>query len=366
MQFDERLFRDLCLTPGPSGHEQAVQRLIRSRLEAFGRCRTDPLGNLWFEIGSEAHDGADDTIVPHILVTAHADQVAFVLSYVDERGYLWFESIGWVDPLVLPGAELVVRSAGGPVPGVVGTRPPHLDRGKERAPTPELHDLCLDIGEQDREASLRRVAVGDPITFAPRFITLADSTYASIACDNRAGVYAVLRLVEELAAGSPETTSKLGAKVEALFTVQEETAFTGAKAAARRSRPDVVVVVDGDFATDHPGMDPKSEAGLVALGRGPVVARGTGTTHELYDLVTQVASEEGVPLQVRAAPGAMLTDADELMACGAAVLSLSIPMRYVHAPLEVVNAGDIVGTVRLLAALVRRLAAGRPAPRTRP
>jgi endoglucanase len=285
---------------------------------------------------------------PHLLVTAHADQVGLCVSHVDERGFIWMQAIGWVSAGVLPGGELIVSTASGPVGGVVGTRPPHLSTGAEPPGAPRLEDLCLDIGACDRESALRRVSIGDSITFAPRFFRLQGPRHASIACDNRAGVYTVVRFLESL-------TDDRAAAVQGLFSVREETAFTGARAATLRVRPDIVIVVDGDLASDHPGMEPRRDGGLVCLGKGPVLARGTGTSPPLFDLVTQVAREEGIPLQVRATAGAMLTDADELMACGAAVISLSIPMRYVHSPLEVIDTGDLEATEQLLTALAPRL-----------
>jgi endoglucanase len=130
----------------------------------------------------------------------------------------------------------------------------------------------------------------------------------------------------------------------------------GAKAAALRWRPDVVVVVDVDFASDDPGVDPKKLGGQVKLGGGPVIHRGAGSNQRLFELALEVAAAEGLPYQVKAIPGATSTDAEELMASGqAATLSFSLPLRYMHSALEVVQPDDAEAGALLAAALTRRL-----------
>lgn len=130
----------------------------------------------------------------------------------------------------------------------------------------------------------------------------------------------------------------------------------GAKALARRLHPDVLIVLDGDFCSDTPAADAKRLAGEVRLGAGPVLGRGAGSHHGLLELALDTAAREGLPVQVKAAPEAMSTDADELMAAGAAAtLSLSLPVRYMHSPFEVAHMDDLEATALLVAALTRRL-----------
>ncbi len=160
-----------------------------------------------------------------------------------------------------------------------------------------MHEQFLDIGARSREEALRRIAVGDPITFAPRFLELADDTYATLAADDRAGVYVAFRALE-LYKAAPGAASLV-----ALSTVHEETTFMGAKAHARRLSPEAIIVVDVDFATDYPGMDVKKTGGEVKLGAGPVLARGTGSNARLFQLAAEVAQAEGIALQVRGGAG---------------------------------------------------------------
>lgn len=344
MTTDLDLLRDLCAAPSPTGFEGAVQAVVRQRLKALGTPEGDPLGNVWATVtGSGAAD---------VAVTAHADQIGLIVTYVDEHGFLSFDKIGGVDPQLLPGRNLVVHGKGGPVNGVVGRKPSHKITSEERAKAADISEQWLDIGCTTRDEALALVQVGDPITFPAAFLPLAGGRYASPAFDNRAGVYVCLRALEHYAESSG------AADLTALLTVHEETTCMGAKALAMRRRPDVIIVIDVDFASDDPGMDAKKLGGEVRLGGGPVVHRGAAGNLALTDLAIEVAGEESIPVQVKAVPGATSTDAEELMAAGsAATLSISIPLRNMHSAFEVIQPDDAEAVARLVAALTRRLGA---------
>jgi putative aminopeptidase FrvX len=146
--------------------------------------------------------------------------------------------------------------------------------------------------------------------------------------------------------------------------VHEETTFMGAKAAARRLCPDVIIVVDVDFASDDPGNDAKKLGGEVKLGAGPVLHRGAAGNQALLQLAREVAAEEGIPVQVKAMPGRTSTDAEEFMAAGtAATLSFSIPVRNMHSAFEVMQPDDAEAGALLAAAVARRVADGWDAAR---
>ncbi len=180
---------------------------------------------------------------------------------------------------------------------------------------------------------------------------LANGRFASPAFDNRAGVYVCARGLEHYAA------EPAAARLTALATVHEETTFMGAKTIAARWQPDVVIVVDVDFASDDPGMDAKKLGGEVRLGAGPVLHRGAASNHALLKIAREVAAAEGIAVQIKALPGRTSTDAEELMASGqTATLSLSIPLRNMHSALEVVQPDDAEAGALLAAGLARRLA----------
>ena len=345
MATDLDFLRDLCAAPAPTGFEAPAQEIVRRRLAGIASPQGDPLGNIWADV---VPDGA-----PHVVVTAHIDQIGLIVTYVDEHGYVSFDKIGGVDAQLLPGRHLVVHGPGGPVDCVVGRRPSHKMTKQERAKAQDLHEQWLDLGAASRDEALALVQIGDPITFPAVFLPLANGRYASPAFDDRAGVYVCARALELY------TQRPAAARLTALTTVHEETTFMGAKAMALRWQPDVMIVVDVDFASDDPGMDAKKLGGEVKLGAGPVLHRGAASNQALFALTREVAAAEGIPVQVKALPGRTSTDAEELMASGrAATLSLSIPVRNMHSALEVMQPDDAEAGALLAAAVARRVAEG--------
>ncbi|HEY5386752.1 MAG TPA: M42 family peptidase [Thermoleophilia bacterium] len=342
MSADAELLRALCLAPGPTGFEAPAQEVVRRRLASLGRVQDDPLGNVWLDVGPAGG--------PQVVVTAHVDQIGLIVTYVDDQGYLSVAKIGGLAPLLVPGRHFVVHGAGGPVHAVGGKKPTHLIPTDERDKAPALDEQFLDIGASSRDDALLRVAAGDPITFAPDFIELSPGVFGTQALDDRGGVYCVVRALE-LYAAAPGA-----ARLTGLSAVHEETTSMGAKAQAKRLTPAVIIVVDGDFCSDTPAVDAKKVAGEVKLGAGPVLGRGAGSNHRLLALAREVAAAEDIRVQIKAAPEAMSTDADELMAAGtAATLSLSFPVRYMHSPFEVAHGGDLEAVAHLVAALARRV-----------
>ena len=339
---DLELLRELCLTPGPTGFEAAVQEVVRHRLAPLGDAEGDPLGNLWLQIGPA--EG------PLVAIAAHADQIGLIVTHVDERGYVSVERIGGVAPLLVPGRHFVIHGRDGDVHAVGGRKPTHVIPVEDRDKAPELHQQFLDIGAGDRPGALARVAVGDPVTFTPDFIELSADVVATQALDDRGGVYAMVRALEQYA-DDPGAARLIG-----MATVHEETTFMGAKAFALRLQPDVLIVLDGDFCSDTPAADAKELAGEVKLGAGPVLSRGAASSEHLVALAREVAAAEGLSVQIKAYPGETQTDADELMAAGtAATLTVGLPMRYMHSPFEVAHTGDLEAAARLAAALARRI-----------
>jgi endoglucanase len=343
MPTDLNRLRDLCAAPAPTGFEAPAQEIARRRLSACSTPQGDPLGNVWADVTLSGS--------PHVVVTAHNDQIGLIVTYVDDNGYLSFSSIGGVDRVLLPGRNLVVHTATGPLPGVVGRKPTHQMKEEERGKAPEMHEQWLDIGAASRAEALSKVAIGDPITFEAKFLPLMNGRYASPAFDNRAGVYATLRAAEHYAA------APAAARLTAVTTVHEETTLMGAKAMARRLQPDVMIVVDVDFASDDPGLDAKKLGGEVRLGAGPVIHRGAASNLAMVELAREVAAAEGIPVQVKALPGRTSTDAEELMSAGeAATLSFSLPVRNMHSAFEVMQPDDAEAGALLAAAITRRLA----------
>jgi len=340
---DFDFLRALCGAPAPAGFEAPAQEVLRRRLDGIAAAQADPLGNLWVDVPAEG--------APHVVVTGHNDQIGLIVTYVDEHGFVFFDKIGGIDPQVLPGRHLVIHGPKGPVDAVVGRAPTHIIPKDEQGKAPALHEQFMDIGAASREEAFELVGIGDPVTFEAAFLKLAGNRYGSPAFDNRAGVYVAFRALEHYRA------TPAAARLTALATVHEETTFMGARAMALRLDADVIIVVDVDFASEDPSVDPKKLGGELRLGGGPAIHRGAGSNLAIVDYALEVAEDEGIPVQVKALPGRTQTDAEELMASGrATTLSFSIPVRYMHSPLEVMQPDDAEAGALLAAALTRRLA----------
>ncbi len=340
---DVAFLRDLVMAAGPSGFEQPAQEVVRRRVAGVTEPETDVLGN----VVATVNPGG----VPGIVIAAHIDQIGLQATWVDDRGFVYFEKLGGVDPALLAGRAVVIEGRGGPVPGVIGKRPTHMIPEAERGKAAAVNEHWIDIGASGRDDALQRVACGDPIVFDPHFVELGGHAVAGRALDDRAGVYVVVRALELYAAAPGR------AALTALSTVQEETRFMGAHVQSRRQRPECLVVVDAEFATDQPEVEPRKAGGVAALGGGPTLGRGGGSNSVLFELVRDVAEAEGITLQVKAFPGDTQTDNEWLQTAGGgtAALNLGMPVRYMHSPHEVADLDDLEAAARLIAAVARRL-----------
>jgi putative aminopeptidase FrvX len=342
------LLQSLCATPAVSGQEAAIRAEIERHVSSFAAVEHDALGNVWASVGGSQP--------PHVAMVSHADQIGFIVSDVDDRGFVLFEAVGDAFADGLPGRELIINAGDEVVHGVVGRTTRCLTPESDWDKVPPVRDHWLDIGAADRDEALSHVRVGDAITFPPCFLSLRNGLCASPALDDRSGLYAVLRALDlwHVARQAGTTAEpKSGLHLTAVATAREETGFTGARRLARTLECDVAIIVDVIFASDDPGVSPKSAGGRLRLGGGPVLARGAASAPHLVALAESAAQAKGIPYQLRAAPGRAGTDADELLtAANCAVLSISIPLRYMHSALEVAALSDIEATAQLVTEIV--------------
>jgi putative aminopeptidase FrvX len=239
------------------------------------------------------------------------------------------------------------------VPGVVGRKPPHLTDAEERKKAMKLKDLHVDIGAKDGEEARSIVSAGDQVLLAAEPVELPNDRLVSRALDNRLGVYVaieVARRVKEAGGG--------GGPVAGVAAVQEEIGAHGARVMAYGLEPDLAVVVDVTHATDAPGVDP-GEIGEHGLGSGPVITRGAVVSRPLNALLDEAAKAEGIECTTEAAGRHTGTDADTIhfSRIGVPTAVVSIPLRYMHSPVELVQLGDVEATIRLLTALALKLEA---------
>jgi putative aminopeptidase FrvX len=339
-----KLLDKLLRTGAPSGYEAPVAEIWRDAA-SFAALSSDGLGSSIARIGEKA---------PLLAVVGHIDEIGLVVTHIDEKGFLYFNPIGGWDPQILVGQRVEVRGRDGLVPGVVGRKPIHLLEPEQRKKVVELKGLHIDIGAADRDDAAGLVRVGDPVVIAAEPVSLAGDRLASRSMDNRLGSYVALEALRRC-----HERGSLQASFAAVAAVQEEIGLFGARTSAFEVRPDLAIAVDVTHATDAPGVDEK-EVGSHPLGSGPVIGRGSTLSPKMFELLVETAEEEGIEYSVGASGRGTSTDADviQISRSGIPTGLVSVPLRYMHSPVELVDLGDLEATVELVAAFAARVADG--------
>jgi len=341
------VLRRLLTAPGPSGYEQAPAAVFREAAAAFAEVTHDTLGSTVARVAGTG-DGRSVAVVGHI------DEIGLIVHHIDDDGFLWFTGVGGWDSVVLVGQRVEIATRSGIVPGVIARKPPHLLREEERKQAPELRHLHVDIGARDGDEARSVVRIGDVGVIAGEPVELPNGRLVSRSMDNRLGCFVAFeaaRLVAE-AGGAP-------GDVYAVAVAQEEITFAGARTTAYSLQPDVAIVVDVTFATDQPGTEVK-ELGTHKFGSGAVLTRGSTLDPQVFELLHAAGEAEGIPFTVSASARHTGTDADafHLSRAGIPTAVVSIPLRYMHSPVEMVQLDDVENTARLIAAFARRLEPG--------
>ena len=337
----------LLRAPGPSGQEAPVAEAWRSAAREFGEVSSDVLGSSWVRV--QGTGGG-----PLLAIVGHIDEIALVVTHAGDDGLLAVRGLGGFDPQVLLGHRLEILTKDGPVPAVVGARKQKRRRGEDRKPV-DFDDLYLDIGARDGKEARSVVRVGDAAIAANPPQELRNDRLAARALDNRLGCYVALEVARRVAeaGGAP-------GDVAGLAVVQEEVGdFAGARAAAFELEPAVAIAVDVTHATDIRGGDPEDE-GENRLGGGPAIMRGPSMHPQIFELLYETAEAEGIAYSIEVSRGHTNTDADAvyLSRVGVATGLVSIPLRYMHSPVEVVDLGDVENVIKLLVAFANRLQPG--------
>jgi endoglucanase len=351
------ILRNLLLAPGPSGYEQLPSAVWREAAGGFAEVSTDaigtPLALVAAKGGAQGTSGEDDRErrPRRLLVMGHIDEIGLIVTHIDDDGYLWFAEVGGWDPQILVGQRVVLETKGDSIRGVVGKKPIHLLRGDERKKVAEIRELHIDIGAADGDQARKHVRVGDVAVIDAEPTELLSGRLASRALDNRIGSYVALeaaRLVAE--AGGSEW------EFAAVAATQEETTFGGSRTSAFSLEPDAAIVLDVTHATDAPGIEVK-EMGKHPLGSGPVVSRGSTLNPGVFELLHETAEAEQIPFTIEATGRATGTDADavHLSRGGVPTGLVSIPLRYMHSPVELVQLEDVENTAKLVAAFALAL-----------
>ena len=340
----------LAEAPSPSGYEQPVQKVFREYIQDHvDEVQTDVLGNA-FGLIKGLGEGK-----PTVMLAGHCDEVGFMVQYIDDNGFLYFAPIGGVDEQLLPGKRVWVHTQKGPLMGVVGRKPIHLIDPKDREKVAKIHDQFIDIGAKDKKDAKKSVNIGDPITFTGALEKLLGDRVVSRGFDDKVGSFVVAEVLRRIG----EKNKRPRCTVYGVSTVQEEVGLRGATTSAYQIQPDVGIAVEVGHASDYPEVD-KKRIGEHKLGAGPIVARGANINPIVHELLVQTAKKMKIPVQLLGAPRATGTDANviQLSRKGVATGLVTVPLRYMHTPTEVLSLKDLEATCQLLIGFIYDLKEG--------
>ncbi len=323
----------------PSGYEKDAASLVKRRASEYSNVSVDVNGNVISAIKKKGE--------PKVMLAGHVDEIGYMVKYIDDKGFLYFTPIGGVDLHLVPGQRVIVKSKEGDVFGIVGRKPIHLQDTSERTKITKIENMWIDIGAKDKKEALKKVSTGDPAIPAVGFETLSGSRIAGRGFDDKAGVFVINECVRILSKKS------ISASVYGVSTVQEELGLRGARTSAYGISPDVGIAVDVTFAADVPGID-KRKIGEVKLGCGPVIARGPNINPKLFSRLVSIAKKHKIPYQVEGISRGTGTDANiiQMTRSGVATGLISIPNRYMHSPVEVIDTNDLENAVKLITEFV--------------
>lgn len=331
-----QFLKDLLATPGVSGYEAPVQKIVYDYAQSFAdECETDLHGNLILKVNPTADI--------RVMYAGHCDQIGMIVSQIEETGFIYFQTVGGWDPQQLIGHRVSVWTKQGEVKGVIAKKAIHLQDESERKQASKAKDLWIDIGAIDQEDARSLVTVGDSITLELGFRELRNGLATAPAMDDRTGLWVCVEAMRR--AGKD---LKCGLFVAS--TVQEEIGLRGAKTAAYSIDPHVGIAVDVTHATDCPTID-KRQQGEVSIGGGPVVFRGPNMNPKVVERLQSKNVSQEIPYQLSALGRAAPNDSNSLQINRGGVASglVAIPNRYMHSAVETISLNDIDHAADLLA-----------------
>lgn len=334
--------KTLLNTASPSSGEAPGQKVWLNYVRSFADVtESDLYGNTVAILNPDA--------AVKILVAGHADEIAFQVQYIDDKGFVYFSPVGGQDPSLARGQRVMIHSAKGPVFGVIGGLAIHLQDRSKKQEAPAWHDLFIDIGVSSKSEAEKLVRVGDLLTYSVGCEELRGDIWAARACDNRIGTFIAAEVLRICSA----QRKKLKVSLVAASTIQEENGLYGASMVGYSVKPDAALIVDVGHATDIPLVNQK-QFGDVKLGKGPVLSRGSVNHPVLVERLEKVAQKEKIKIQYGIDPRYSGTDADEVFKQrgGIPTVSLAVPNRYMHTPVELVHLKDLEKMAEWIAAFV--------------
>ena len=332
MKFLETLLR----SASPTGYEVEAAKVFRDYLSDVCSVRCDVLGNTIASLNESAS--------MRVMMSGHYDEIGFQIVYISEEGLLYFRPNGGIDKLNVPSSEVDILTPKGKVPGVIGKKPIHLLKPKERDCAVELHDMWIDIGAASKAEAEELVSVGDPVVMRDNFRMLNANRFISKGCDDKIGAFIVAETMRNLA------KRKLNVAVFGVGSVQEEVGLRGATVSCFGVDPQVGFGIDVGFATDLPDI-PKRQYGDITLGKGIILSKSCDNNIVLGEILRKTAKDKEIAIQestAHRATGGTDTAAIQMTRAGVATALLSVPNRYMHSQVEMCDLRDAEAAIELL------------------
>ncbi len=344
LEEEVKLLATLSNAFGPPGSEDEVREILRRELERYAdEVKVDKLGNIFFY-----HHGKDK--YPKIMIAAHMDEVAFLITNIDENGFLRFHTLGGIVSGIMPGQRILLKGEKGYVKGIIGTKPPHLMKPEEREKVVPIEDLFIDIGAGSREeVEEKGITIGSTGVFDVKFEELGGGYLMGKAFDDRAGCTVLVEVFKAL--------KDTPYNIVAVGTVQEEVGLRGARTAAWQVYPDYALALEGTFANDVPGV--RKDRVSAKLKNGPVITiadRTTITHPKILKTLVSIAKQKKIPFQFKKIPaGGTDAGAIHLTKAGVPSGTVAVPCRYIHGPAAITHIEDIKNTIKLVEEFIKTI-----------
>lgn len=335
-----KFLETLLTTPSPTGYETEGVKVWRTYISEYADdTLTDAYGSCAAILNKN-----DEAIT--VMLEAHCDEIGMVVQHITDQGFVHVSRLGGSDSTIARAKKVFIHNKKGKVVGVTGNTAIHLQTTKNGGgKEPAWKDIYIDIGVNSKEEALELVQIGDPITYATDFEFLNDDILTGRALDNRIGGYIIAQAFKQLS----QRKNELKVNVIALNSIQEEVGGFGARMMSYRFMPDVALVTDVTHATDTPGIDQK-EHGTVLLGKGPTLQHGGANHPKVVRFLETVCEQAGIEVQHEATSIRTGTDTDSIFFQQTGIPSalVSLPLRYMHSPVELCSMKDVENLINIM------------------
>ncbi|SHM91794.1 M20/M25/M40 family metallo-hydrolase [Gracilibacillus kekensis] len=337
---EKDFLQELLHTPSPSSMEMTIQKKWMKYVAPYAdEIRTDHAGNVIAVVNEKADF--------HLLLAGHCDEVAFIVNRIDDNGFVYVEKMGGINPKSAIGMKVELLGSEKSVKGVIGVNAQHHGGLKGDF---GIEDLFIDCGATSKEELERDIQIGDLVVYRRTSEILNDRYISGRGLDNRTGAFIVAEVIKRI------KDQKLNIGIYGVSTVNEETNMGGAYFAAAGLKPDAALALDVTFATDYPSVD-RRKHGDIRLDGGPVLAKGAPINRKLNQILERTAKKLEMNVQYELTPRHTGTDADKmrLTGNGVPVSLVSLPLRYMHSPVETASLKDIEEEIELLVELITNM-----------